>query len=62
MGVKNAENIVLLRNDYVEMQGLLKTLNNHVATVGMYIYSLKTKRTGNEDVGKHVQGRPVTSP
>ncbi len=61
MGVKNAENIVLLRNDYVEMQGLLKTLDNHVATVGMCIISLKTKRTGNEDAGKHDLGRPVTS-
>ncbi len=61
MGVINAENIVLLRNDYVEMQGLLKTLNNHVATLGMCINSLKAKRTGNEDVGKRVQGRPVTS-
>ncbi len=43
---KCAKNIAILHNDYVKMQGMLKTVNRHVTTVGLRINASTTKKTG----------------
>ncbi len=39
----NANDIFLLNNSYLEMQGLLETINRHTVVVGMRIKASKTQ-------------------